>query len=376
VSPPHPALLRVAAGAEAGRIADEAAFVRSTHEHRMVARVLDSHELGEVVLSPDSITALAIQDLAERQFHLELWGALERIQAALQPMGAEVAVLKGIATETRWYDDIGQRACTDLDLLLAPRALGRAAEVVVTLDPTRGCSAAISDLVPRRLLQHVDLQYGDVAVDLHFDPLKIGLPTLQLEAVWESTELCDTPHGTIRVLAAEIELVLLLLHMNKDGFALLGSFLDIQRLVQRAPLDWDRVRGFVTAEGLDIPVWKSLRLVDAQVGLGDIEVPSTGGVRAWTWDRLWGRSILRGEGKDGALSVQPLLPLHVAGRSSDNRRELRRQLAPPRRLLEVAGRLKPGESYLRWLGIGRVQNRLRPRPGNARQSAEVSSQPE
>ena len=85
MSPPHPALLRIAAGAEAGRVADEAAFVGSTHEHRMVARVLDAHELGEVVLSPDSITALAIQDLAERQFHLQLWVALERIQGALQP---------------------------------------------------------------------------------------------------------------------------------------------------------------------------------------------------------------------------------------------------------------------------------------------------
>lgn len=363
MSPPHPALLQVVAGVEVGTPTDEAEFVRSTHEHRMVATVLDAHERGMVTLSPGSMTTLAIEDLAERELHLRLWDALGRIQATLQAIGAEVAVLKGIATEARWYDGLGQRCCTDLDLLLDPSDCPRAAAVVAALDPSRDCLPAIEWLVPRRLLQHVDLQVADVAVDLHFDPLKIGLPTRQLEAVWASTEQRETPHGSIRVLAAEVELVVLLLHMNKDGFALLGPFLDIQRLVARASLDWDRVREFVTGEGLDVPVWKSLGVVAGVVPVDAVDLPAIGGPRGWAWDRLWGGdAILRGEVPEGRRPVQPLLPLHASGRPADNLRELRRQLVPQRQLLEVAGRLESGESYLRWVGMDGLRRANRRSP--------------
>lgn len=363
MSPPHPALLQLAAGADVGPVADEDAFLRSIHEHRMIASVLQARERGLVALSPEATTALVVEDLSERKLHLRMWVALGRIQDELRRLGAEVAVLKGIATEARWYEAIGQRTCTDLDLLLAPGSSKQAAAVVAALDPDRGCSAAIDWLVPRRLLQHVDLRFDDLAVDLHFDPLKIGLPTKQMEAVWASTEVLDTPQGSIRVLSPEVELVLLLLHLNKDGFALLGPFLDIQRLLQRASLDWDRTREFVRNEGLDIPVWKSLGVVADVLDLKGLPTPRMSGPTAWTWDRLWGgRSILGGKAYDGGLSVQPLLALHASGRRVDKLQELRRRMVPQRPLLEVAGRLNPGESYLRRFSLPPLAERTDPSP--------------
>lgn len=358
---PHPALLRLISGRDPGTIADEAAFLASVSEHRMVASVLSAHDAAVLELSPPAATALAIQNLAERQLHYRLWQALGEIQAVLGPLDVQVAVLKGIATEVRWYDEIGQRTCTDLDLLLAPGAVDEAAVVVAALDPGRGCSDAIDWLARRRLLQHVDLRVGPVPVDLHFDPLKIGLPTIQLDAIWRSTQVLATPHGAVRVLSPEAELVLLLLHLNKDGFALLGPFIDIRRLLERAPLDWDRLRRLVAAEGLDIPVWKSLAAVTDVLGI-EVEAPRISGPRGRSWDRLWGgRAMLRGATHDRRLvPVQPFLALHATGRRRDNIRELRRRLVPHRQLLEVAGRLDVGHSYLRY-AVRRGRRGLRQR---------------
>jgi hypothetical protein len=349
---PHPALSRLASlsAGPVEDVGDEGAFLASVSEHRMTAVALAAHEQGRLALSPSGRTTLAMWQLAERRRHLGFWQALREVQSRLTPMGVEVAVLKGIATEARWYDELGQRAATDLDLLLSPAALDRAVEVARRLDPGRGCSDQIDWLVRRRLLQHVDLRLGSTQIDLHFDPFKIGIPTRQLDTVWDTTELLETPHGPILVLRPEIELVLLLLHLNKDRFAFLGPFLDVRRMLDRAGLDWGFLEGFVAAEGLAVPVWRSLAAVAVTLEL-DVGVPRISGLRPRTWERLWGAGArLQGdEGRLRAPSVQPFLAAHARHRTADNLRELRRRLLPPRQLLAVAGRLDPGRSYARHL---------------------------
>lgn len=354
MSAPHPALLRVVAGRDVPVVDDEAALLRSVSEHRMTGAVLGAHQRGALALSATTVTTLGMWELAERRDHLLFWRTIRDVQAGLASAGVGVAVLKGVATETRWYDEMGQRACTDVDLLLDPAALDDVAEVVELIDPDRGSSAAIEWLARRRLLQHVDLHVGRIQVDLHFDPLKVGLPTRQLDEVWASTESLATPHGTIRVLRHEVELVLLLLHLNKDRFAYLGPFLDIRQILERANLDWAYLRGFVAREGLGAPVWKSLAAVTQVLGLAPhVDVPRVPGPRGWTWDRLWGRhaQLYGDEGRQRAPAVQRFLALHASGRTREKVRELRRQILPPRRLLEVAGRLDPDRSYLRYLTV-------------------------
>ena len=357
---PHPALIQLVVSGEAGPIEDEGTFLQSVHEHRMTAPVLTAYQRQALRLSPASATTLGIWDLAERRQHLLFWKAIQEVQDRLAPTGAEVAVLKGVATEARWYGEIGQRVSTDVDLLLAPDALDGAAKLVATIDKRRGVSSAIDSLVRQRLLQHVDLHVGPVHVDLHFDPLKIGIPTHQLDEVWDSTQLFPTPHGMIRVLRPEIELVLLLLHLNKDSFAFLGSYLDIRQIVARAALDWDYVRSFVAGEGLEVPVFKSLAAVTELLGL-DLDVPRTHGVRAWCWERLWGRATRPGghDSRMRAPTAQRFLAFHASGRTRATVREVRRQLLPARQLLEVAGRLEPGRSYVRYLSVDRFRRRSR-----------------
>jgi hypothetical protein len=162
------------------------------------------------------------------------------------------------------------------------------------------------------------------------------------------------------VLRPEVELVLLLLHLNKDCFAYLGPFLDVRRLLERASLDWGFLRTFVAEEGLEVPVWQSLAAVADTLRL-DVDAPRLTGPRVRTWERLWGPGArLQGdEGRQRAPSVQVFLAAHARGRPGDNLRELRRRLFPSRQLLEVAGRLAPGRSYARHLAIDRVVDRFR-----------------
>ena len=359
MSSPHPVLLGVATGEETPPIPDEAEFLRSALEHRMAAEVLGAVEEGRLELSPATSISLGAAILAERRRHDGYWQAIADVENRLASLGAQVAVMKGVATESRWYDAPGHRVCTDVDLLLDPAALGMVDEVIAVLTVERA-RTALQPLVDRHLLQHVDLRLGTIPVDLHFDPLKAGLRTRQIEEVWASTTRLAVDHGAVRVLSPEVELVLLLLHLNKDGFAYLGSLLDIRQLVTRAALDWDRLRSFVSAEGLDVPVWRSLALIDELLGLGLDPSglgPSGGGWRTKTWDLIWKRAVLGGhEARERAPGRQRLMPMHFTGRNREVVRELRRQILPHRHLVELAGRMDPHESY-----VGYIFDRLRRR---------------
>lgn len=352
---PNPALVQLVSRGEASAdIEDEESFLRSVAEHRMTSAVLAGYQQGALPLSAAAGIKLGIWELAEGREHLRFWETIAEVEARLAPLGAAVAVLKGVATEARWYDALGQRVSTDVDLLLAPSDLDHSAEIVNALDPDRANAPAIDWLVRRRLLQHVDTHVRAIDVDLHFDPFKIGLPTRQLDEVWGSTQMLETPQGTIRVLRPEIELVVLLLHLNKDRFAFLGPFLDIRQILDRGVIDWEYLRSFVAAEGLDVPVWKSLAAVVDVLAL-EVDGPRITGPRGWTWDRLWGPAArLQGdEGRQRAPSIQMFLALHASGRPGDVVRETRRRLNPPRQLFEVAGRGESGPYRRYWRVVSR-----------------------
>lgn len=359
---PHPALRALVARRPVGAVVGVDAFLASTYEHRLVGEVLLAVDDGRLELPADAQTRLGIWELREGREHLRLWSTIAEVGAALAEVGAEAAVIKGVATEARWYDHLGQRVATDVDLFLDPAARDRLPAIIGRLDPSYRPVTAATEAVRRGILHHVDLRVGDVAVDLHLDPCKVGVPLRRVGELWAGTEELVTEHGTIRVLSPEAELVLLLLHLNKDRFSLLGPFLDVGRLLAGAELDWRLVVDLVAADGLEVPVWRSLATVVEVLALDQVDVPRVQGVRARSWDRLWGPAHQLGgdEGRAAAPGPQTVLALHLRGRPREAIGDLRRRLLPPRSLLEVAGRLAPGDPYLAHLA-GAVVERL-PRP--------------
>jgi hypothetical protein len=290
-----------------------------------------------------------------------LWETLAIAAGRVAELGIEVVAIKGVMAEARWYRRVGERPCRDIDLLLAPKDLGRADEVIRVLQPDHPLTSIAPTWVNAGALQAATLAIEDVTVDVHFDPLKLGIPCRQAELVWSRTQREDLPGGgTVRLLDPETALILFLLHLNKDRYRYLLGFVDVQRVLAQEAIDWDFVAGFLAAEGLSTPVALSLEVVRDTLGLAVPALPHGRGVRARVWAVTWRPSIqLRGEeGRRRFRKRQELIPLLATGRVREGLVNARRVLFPPRDLYEIAN---PGEQggYLRRLMITRPARYLR-----------------
>jgi hypothetical protein len=303
-------------------------------------------------------TALAIQDLAD-QAHLErvsrlLESCTERLSAA----GIDVAAIKGVTAEARWYTRPGERPCVDVDLLLAPHHLDRAADVVELLQPQHPWAPHIAELAIGGRVQSIDMMVEGIEVDLHLDLLKLGVPTRQAADIWDRTVPYRLPSGrTVRVLDDTTALFHLLVHLNKDRFQRLLGFADIARIVIAGQVDWGRLERMARGEGIDVAVFRSLEVVleTLQLPWPD-EVARHRGPRALVWTIVWRRSVrLRGtEGRLRFRQRQDLITLLARGRVREAAKWWFVSLWPPRRTVAARYAHIPGP-YLWKLSLGRLQ---------------------
>ncbi len=325
----------------------------------MTGLLLSAYEAGRIDLPAHEVKTLAAADLATAGRHRQLWQVLTNALSALEGVGIEALAIKGVTNEARWYSRMGERPCADVDLVLAPSSIDRVDEALAVLAPDHPFSDQATSLVRRRQLQHVHFVIGDVAVDLHLDPLKLGIWTGHPELWWSTSTTIDGPRGSsVRVLAPELALISALTHLNKDRYAYLGAYAEVALISGDPSLDWDRVARFASAEGLEAPVWASYAEVDRVLGLGRA-VPTASGWRRWAWDRAWPpASRLRGhDGRASARKRQMMIPLLTRGRAGEAVAEWRRSMFPPRELIEVHGDSFAGHGYLRRITIDRMANR-------------------
>lgn len=328
----------------------------SAEEHRLSGLLLDAVDRGQADLDRDDLHLLAAMNLGQEQHHRRLWDVLGDLVDGLADAGIDVALLKGVANEARWYEHLGHRPSTDLDLLVAPHHVSRIAEVIARYAPDYPTPAEAIELVQRGLLQHVHFQYRDVTIDVHLDVFKLGVKTVSEIDIWAASELLGRPDGgTVRVLDRPAALVLALLHLNKDRFAFLGSYDEIRRIADDPTLDWNAVHRIVDAEGLAIPAWSTLSVVADTLGL-QAGVPAVDGWRRRVWGRIWPpKSHLDGyQGRIRSPYKQKLLPLVMVGRHRDALAEWRRVVLPPRALLDLHKPEERDRSYLRRVTIGRL----------------------
>lgn len=335
---PHPALIELAAGRPVPEPPDVRQFCASATEHRMHGLVWREVEAGRLQLDEEWRSRLARQVLQVRLTQRRLRAHLVTIAEQMQALGVGLATFKGVTASERWYDSEGDRPCADIDLLVAPADRGRAREIVAALDPDNPLLGVIQAIVDHGALQSVDLWLPDgTAVDLHFDLLKYETRDRRPGMIWERTRPHPLAEGvSVRVLEPEIALAHLLLHLNKDRFRYLGQFVDVARLMEREPVDWDRFAAFVTAEGLETPIGLSLEVVCEVLGVPTPPHPTPDRWRAAVWRRLWSSDV-RLRGREGFVRFrnrQRVMPLLARGRTLEGIGAYWKYLFPPGALMD------------------------------------------
>lgn len=321
--------------------------------------LLTWHQQHRIALAAGEVTPLVAADLATAARHQQIWSVLTGAVTALDGIGVTCATIKGVTNEARWYSRLGERPCTDIDLVIGPDSVDRLDEVLAVLAPDYPDPGGATHLARRRQLQHVHFVRSGVTVDLHLDLLKLGMWVRQTEWCSSAVTKIAGPDGTsVPVIAPELALLVALTHLNKDRFARLGSYAEVARIAGDPTLDWDRLGRFVAGEGLDVPVWASLAEVDARLHLG-LDVPLARGWRLAAWRRLWpqDRCLAGDDGMATGRQRQMFLPLLAHGRGREARRELRRRVLPPPELLALHDDRFDGDNYLRRITVGRITGR-------------------
>ena len=295
-----PLLIELAAGRSAPAEEIDNRLVGLAHEHRLTGLLWSWAR--DNLADQERKAELAQADLYIQAHLVNVWKVLEETVAKLDGVGIEVATIKGVTAGERWYGRAGDRPCSDLDLLLSPGQRDRATEATRLLQPDHPWAASITDLVSRGRIQTVTTLVDRVEVDLHFDLLKIGIPTRQSTEVWERTELFPLPNGGhVRVLDDTTALVHYLVHMNKDRFQRLLGYADIARVIAGGRVDWEQARLLATREGLTVPVFRSLEVVLDRLAMPwPVELVRPKGIRAELWSVIW-RPGIRLRGTEGRL---------------------------------------------------------------------------
>jgi len=328
-----PLLIELASGGFEGVMATITHLqVNSAIEHRMQGLLWAWVETGNFAIESEASELLATSVLSARVRSRRLSEAAADLSSELSHRDLDVAVFKGIATERRWYKRQGERPAVDLDLWLAPHQLDHAGEVVERIQPNHPLADQISSLVSNRRIRSVDLVWNGIPVDLHFDPFKFGVWYEGLEEVWADTE--DLGDG-YRTMGSAAELLVALLHLNKDRFSRLLGFVDVVRASAR-PEVAEKTWRLATEIGVSVPVACSAQAVGETLGM-DIPIPAPRpGWRTRAWSRLWPEKsrLLGSGGYQQMRHRQDLIPLLCDGRSSEAIAHLRHVWFPPRALLD------------------------------------------
>lgn len=367
---PNPALLQLARTGRLGGFANEDALLESAVEHRMDGLLWSALRNDPEVGSKGWRRAVARNDLINRRRNETNWQGLRTAVALASAAGIQLGTLKGVTAEARWYDRLGDRPSGDLDLVMAPTDLALAAEVIELLGPGQAQGFDLRPYVMSGILQSVEFRSpSGVAIDLHFDVLKLGVPSREPLVLWEHMVPYETEDGTrVLVPRAELALFQLLLHLTKDRFRTLLGFVDAQRLIAREGIDWSVFDMLAKSQGLEHAVNNALTAVDQVAPVGvELEASMPGPVDL-VWRFLW-RPSIRLRGHDAVRRFryrQELLPfLARGGKRKALHFWMRRRALPPRDLLGLRGNGVRGPYWWRVTG-GRLGSAVRRRLGAGR----------
>lgn len=338
---PHAALIELAARRPLGPVSDYDELARSATEHRMGGLLFSA--LSDEAPS-DLRKDLAKATLRVRAWHQTLWNETREVTRLLGAEGISVGTFKGVTSEARWYEAAGERPCADADLFVDPGQIDRIGDLVRLLQPDHLLAPDIQKVIDRKILHSVDIRLPSGAwLDVHVDPLKIGVRSSQLDTIWELGEMFDLGDGIlVRVLSPEIALVQFLLHAQKDRFSFLLALADVARVLADTPINWEFVERFARKDDLAVHVYESLRAVDGFLDLAldaDLTAPwPSAGWKRKAWHLLWpDQSLVQGDhGFTRRVRRWYWIPFSMRGRFREALSWWLRLLFPPREIVSYS----------------------------------------
>ena len=298
-------------------------------------------------------------DIAHWAHNVRLWETWRKVNEAGSNLGIGLAVIKGIALESRYYARTGERPCTDLDLLIDPGSVERIEDLLLALEVEPRWAALSARMVNDGRIQSVPITVDGVSVDLHADLFKLGFGSRDPHAIWASVQTIQGPEGSLQTIDSALTLLHLLVHLNRDRFRRLLGYVDIQRIANSGSVAWDRFWEHARRQGL---VSIAREVLGATNDVLAIKAPGVGD-RLWTmrgmvWRWLWPPST-RLTGRQGrhrfGRRAQIFLPLLCKGRALEALTWLSRGLLPPSEFLTYNHPGLPDGPYLwrltraRWL---------------------------
>jgi hypothetical protein len=332
VSDLPPSLLELAAARQpSSHAAVTSELLSLAREHRMAGLLWTW--LREQPVDPTLKRELGVYDLYVRAHQQRMWNVLEWSVARLATAGLDVATIKGVTAEARWYGREGERPCSDVDLLLSPLQRDRASAALAALQPDHPWVPHVDAMAARGQAQSATLVIEGIEVDLHFDALKLGMPSRQAHELWARAQWFRLRDGTaVRVLDETSALLHLLVHLNKDRFQRLLGYADIARIVGTGRVDWGVLLRLAEGDGIEVSVLSTLEVVVDELALPwPEELDRPRGPRARLWRLIWHRGV-RLRGREGRLRYrrrQDLIGLLARGRAADAIRWWIRDAAPP-----------------------------------------------
>jgi Uncharacterised nucleotidyltransferase len=333
---PHPALIEIAAGRGLPVVTDPVPLVQSALAHGMSGLLLTEVEQKGQPWRRLTRVALTARQARVQAWHDRLWRTLTQIADVFGDLDVEVAIAKGIAAESRWYSRTGERPCNDIDLLLSPAQVARIDDVIAAIEPSHPLCGKTRRLAARGLLQSIDLEYQGVPIDLHWDILKLGIPSRSVDAIWDRTVPFALRDGrSIRALDATSSYVHFLVHLNKDRFRRLLGFVDVARVYASDQVDHADVDRLTRADGIETSVGASWDVVIRTLDLPVRNRIKGQPVKALVWHVAW-RPSVRLRAAESTLRFrhrQWLIAALSRGRAVDAARCWIRGLFPPDELL-------------------------------------------
>lgn len=226
--------------------------------------------------------------------------ALMQVLAALQAAEVPTMLLKGPVLSRLVYPDRTLRPYSDLDLNVREPD----EEKVVTA--LLGCGLVEvphgAEVLRQEHAGHVHggtafhrvfmAPEGGVMVELHLDPLQMGLKTTHEAARWErAVPIPDLPHAMM--LSLEDQIIQLSVHVHKHGYNRLIWLKDLDLLVRAygETLHWAAIRADARSEGVTGSVWYGLWLaaevLSTPVPAGVLSSLQPAPLVRWLYRQVW-----------------------------------------------------------------------------------------